>query len=182
VTRTIASGGPTNPRLRLRVDFLRLPALALLSALTAALGLAHYISTGQGTLATASLVQDNQLAAISERAERLQAYSRYIRKASHTGSSTFDMPFGGFVGSAEQVEPGAKLEIAEPGFAAQTLEVITVQKIPTTIQLATITGRDIELVLVSGRISGAQDGRIMQFLVAVNTAKPGNTAPDLRTL
>jgi hypothetical protein len=165
------------------MEVFRLPALALLSALSAALGLAIYISSGPvTTLGAASQAQHNQLAAISERAERIRAYSRYIRKASLTGPASFDLPFGGFVGSADRVEPGAKIEISENGFAAQTLEIVSVEKIPAAFQLTANTSRDVELLLVSGRISGGSNGSLVRFLVAASAKSPSNTATDLRTL
>lgn len=158
----------------------RLHVWMLLSALAATVGLATWMTSTDARIATLDRAtlhgHNSQLESMSARAERLQAYSQHIRKVSLTTPSEVELPYGGYVGSADHVAPGAslKLEGTEPG--RQILEVVSADRISPSVGLAAAPERQIELMLVTGRLLGTEDARLVRFLVSVSpTKQPGAT-------
>ncbi|MGI9479458.1 MAG: hypothetical protein ACR2PI_22340 [Hyphomicrobiaceae bacterium] len=161
----------------MRAQLGRLPILAGLVAVASTLGLVAAVSTTDGYLAAAMERHDARLEAISERAERIDTLSRNIRKASLTSQADVHLPFGGFVGAASRVEPGARLKLRPSDvMGVQTLEVVSAHKVAPTIDLTTDATRNINLMLVSGRAVETPNAPLIRFLVAVTPDNPATAA------
>ena len=161
----------------IRAQLGRLHIVAGLAAVASVLGLVAAVSTTDGYLAAAMQRHDARLEAISERAERIESLSRNIRKASLTSQPDVQLPFGGFVGAASRVEPGAHLKfLSSEGAAAQTLEVVSAHKVAPSIDGATNATRNIDLMLVSGRAVETPSAPLIRFLVAVTPDNPATAA------
>lgn len=169
----------------LRTQFARLPVIAGLLALASTLGLVAAMSSTDGYLQTAMQRHDVRLEAISERAERIQILSRHIRRASLTSQPDVNLPFGGFIGSARQIEPGARLKFGRRAAAdGHMLEVVSAHRISPSIELAATATQPVDLMLVTARAADAADAALVRFLVAVTPEKPttAGTAFDHQTL
>ena len=169
----------------LRDEFARLHIIAGLLALASTLGLVVAMSSTDGYLQTAMQRHDARLEAISEGTERIQILSRHIRKASLTSRPEVKLPFGGFIGSARQVEPGARLKFGREGGAGRhMLEVVSAHKVSPSIELAATPTQPVDLILVTARATDAPDAALVRFLVAVTPEKPttADTAFDHQTL
>ena len=135
------------------------------------------MSSTDGRLVTALQGQDAHLEILSQRAEHIRNFSRYVRKASLTTAQDVDLPFAGYVGAASQVEPGATLKLGRPGFDGHALEIVSALKIRPAIALAAAAPRSIDLMLITGRVVGAPDAPLVRLLVAVTPDKPALDKP-----
>jgi len=161
----------------LRAQLGRLHILAGLVAIASTIGLVAVMSATDGYLATAMQRHDARLEAISERAERIDSLSRNIRKASLTSQPDVQLPFGGFVGAASRVEPGARLKLGSASAAgAQILEVVSAHKVAPTIDVASNAAGSIDLMLVTGRAVETPNAPLIRFLVAVTPDNPATAA------
>lgn len=160
-----------------RANLSQLPILAGLAAIASTIGVVTVIPATDSYLVTAMQRHDARLEAISERAERIEFLSRHIRNASLTNQPDDQLPFGGFVGAANRVEPGARLKIRTSNVAgAQMLEVVSAHKVAPTIDVTSDAGRNIDLMLVTGRGVDTPNASIIRFLVAVTPDSPATTA------
>lgn len=160
-----------------RAQLARFHILAGLTAIASTIGLVAAMSATDGYLATAMQRHDARLEAISERAERIEFLSRHIRKASLTNQPDVELPFGGFVGAASRVEPGAHLKLGSSRAAgAEMLEVVSAHKVAPTIDVASNATGNIDLMLVTGRSIDTPSAPLIRFLVAVTPDKPTTAA------
>ncbi|MFT5508050.1 MAG: hypothetical protein ACI89J_001120 [Hyphomicrobiaceae bacterium] len=162
----------------------RLHIIAVLAAVSSIFSLIAATSATNGFLTTAMRGHDGRLQAMSERAERIQMFARHIRKASLTSSEPdVDLPFGGFVGAASRIEPGARLKLMRPGNGHHTLEVLSVNKVPSAFGLAASEAQSVELLIITGRALWAPGEPVMRILVTATSDKPVTSSIiDQRTL
>ena len=154
----------------------RLHIIAVLTAVSSVLGLIAATSATNGFLTTAMRGHDARLQAMSERAERIQMFARHIRKASLTSiEPEVDLPFGGFVGAASEIEPGARLKLVRAGNAEHTLEILSVNKVPQTLGLAASGAQPVDLLIVTGRALWAPGEPVLRMFVTATPDKPAIT-------
>lgn len=148
-----------------------MPVAALFVALGALVGLGFLLSASPGTLSASLARHDAELAEISEEADGLYRFTRYIQKVSFAGSAdSAQVPFAGFAGDSARLLPGRKLSLGQSGMVHQ-FEIIATERINSSIGMITTASRQIELVLVTGRSIADPDGQEVRFIVAVEPIK-----------
>lgn len=161
--------------------------MAALLAVMSAFALAHQMSSTDGLLKSALRPHDTRLTQLSERAERLQAFSRHIRKASYTPDTytNAEIPFAGIITTSMRIAPGARITVADTIAAAiSTLEVVSAHKVNSALMVSGARPLAGDLMLVQARTVGdAADTRDVRFLVLVKSPKPATDAVlDQQTL
>lgn len=135
------------------------------------------LASTSGMLKAALETNDAQLAAISQRAERLQMFARHIRKVSLPAEQDVQLPYAGVVASHRQIQPGSRLTLYDVGSQGRVFEVLGASKIDASFSLSAKPEHGGDLFLVSGRIVGAHPELDIQFLVTVNAPKSLNDSP-----
>ncbi len=145
----------------------------LLPAAAFAVGLAIAVAAGSPSRHYSRSAEDQaELVSISERAERLQAFQRNIRKASL--NTERPARFGGFIGLVDHVETGNRLTVATSDAEDLVLTVVEARKVASHLRVASPASAGMDLYLVSGRLGTTSE--LTQVLVGVAHPKPAEHA------
>ena len=136
---------------------------------------------------------DEELATISEDAERIATFKRNFHKVRLDEPETRTVPFAGFIANANRLKPGREIELARNHSGNAKLTVLDVRRISQSINVARPSAMRMDLLLVRGRLvegtalssdqflsdqDGPEEGRVINLLFAVGVPADGK-APSL---
>ena len=141
---------------------------------------------------------DEELATISEDAERVAMFERNLHKVRLDEPENRTVPFAGFIANANRLKPGREIELARNHSGNAKLTVLDVRRISQSINVARPSAMRMDLLLVRGRLvegtalsgdqflsdqDGPEEGRVINLLFAVGVPADGKvpalSAPPL---
>jgi hypothetical protein len=178
-------------RLRMSQGAVCLTVLALMSGLAMAAIMAF---TSPDRIRDFASI-DQELATISERAERVAAFQQNLHAVRLDAPETRTVPFAGFIASANRLKPGREIDLTRNHPGDAKLRILDVRRITQSVSVTRPAALRMDLLLVKGRLvegpslSGDEvlpdhhddaEGRIISLLFAVGVPTD-EKAPALST-